>query len=56
MKCQLCKRNVRNSFVDKLEHIAKYHPEHILQRFQHLPDLSRTIGERMADKLKGLFQ
>jgi hypothetical protein len=53
MKCQQCKRKVRESFSDKLLHVMKYHPDMLLTRVQHIPAISRSIGEQFAELLKG---
>lgn len=51
MTCKMCKRTVKNSFVDKLAHMVNYHPDTLLVNASRLPNWSRTAGEKMADLL-----
>lgn len=55
MKCNLCKRKVRNSFVDKLKHAIEYHPDTLLSRFNHLPAIAYSVGERLGVKARSLY-
>jgi hypothetical protein len=55
MKCNLCKRRVRNSFMDKLTHMMNYHPDKLLDRLSHIPELSYNFGAAMAESIKGVF-
>lgn len=53
MKCNKCRRRVRDSFSDKLLHVMQYHPEMLLTRVARVPEISRSIGEQLAELLKG---
>lgn len=55
MKCNECKRKVRNSFVDKLNHVAKYHPDRIVTSLPMVANVSLIVGQSLGDKLKGLL-
>ena len=55
MRCKLCKRKVRNSFNDRLTHIARYHPEKIVLSLPMVANVSRVFGEMLGDRLKGLL-
>lgn len=52
MKCNYCKRRVRDSFADKLKHVWSYHPDHLISRFQHWPQISFELGSMFGEKLK----
>jgi len=52
-RCKLCKRMVRNSFTDRLEHVTRYHLDILWANMQHVPDASRSFGLYLARILKG---
>lgn len=53
MTCNHCKRSVRDSFVDKLRHMATYHPDMLIEKAQQLP-VKRLyqIGEQLGKMVK----
>jgi len=52
--CEECGRKIRNSFMDKLNHMVQYHPDRILNRWKDAPQVGYSIGYRLGQMVKGL--
>ena len=53
MTCNKCKRRVRDSFTDKLQHMAAYHPDLMFEKIQRLPiERLYQIGEQLGKMVK----
>jgi len=55
MRCKVCNRRVKDAFENKLNHIVQYHPDRIIVALPMVATISKLFGERIGDKLKGLF-
>lgn len=54
MKCNDCKRKVRNSFMDKLQHVIDYHPDRFIKVVAQWPEISRSVGIHIGEQTKKL--
>jgi 3-methyladenine DNA glycosylase AlkC len=54
MTCNECKRRVRNSFTDKLNHVLNYHPDRFIAAVSQWPQISKAVGQHIGEQTKRL--